>query len=68
MSLKSRIAGFNELSIRFDNNKIDDLLLEHTVDPKLFKKLQVATALYVAKSIEVGECELEGSRIWNTIY
>jgi hypothetical protein len=59
MSLKSRIDAFGVVSSRFENNKIDDLLLEHKIHDKLFKRLQIATAMYISKSVGDKECEVD---------
>jgi len=67
MSLKSRKEAFDYVSERFENNRIDDLLIEHQIHGKLFKRLQVAAAMYISKSVGDRECEVDEESLMNLL-
>ena len=51
MGLQDRINNFDILSSRFKTDRPTDLIISHKIEDSLFKKFQMATCLYVSKSI-----------------
>ena len=51
MSLKNRKRAFNVLKKRFRSRRVSSLLLEHKINDDLFKKLQIAAAVYISKCL-----------------
>ena len=67
MSLKNREEGFDNLEKRFRCRRVSSLLLEHKINPSLFKRLQYTAATYISKCLPDNEFIVSEKKLLKTL-